>query len=380
MYFPSKITGEIFFFLIFFIYLCIKKQDINYIKFKIIFFVNYRTIFMSNTKFSVNIDAEAVKNQYEEEQVSPIYVKKTKFDTKNYLQARLLPNEKSKTLTIRLLPFSPEGGSPFKKVSMHTVKVNKEISSNGWKTFVCPIHNKKDGKLMGDKCPFCETSEKARELKNESNDEATRKKYNEIEFLNHSRDMWIVRCIERGHEEDGVKFWLFNSSKKKDGAYDKIINIANQRAASAARKGNNYSIFDLNNGMDLIITLTKTSDGKTNVQVLDEGMPSPLTEDYDEGMRWINDQKKWYEVYTVKPYEYMSIIIQGGIPVYDKEKGMFVDKLQKEKEEKEAEQERLEEELVKPTIDFSEVASGNIPIVDGNKVGNVDNNHDDCLF
>lgn len=334
---------------------------------------------MGDTKFSVNIDAEAVREQYEEQQTTT-YVKRTKFDTKNYLQARLLPNEETKTLTIRLLPFSPEGGSPFKKVSMHTVKVNKEISPNGWKTFVCPIHNKKDGNLMGEKCPFCETSEKARQLKNEATDEVTRKKYGDVEFMNRAKESWIVRCIERGHEEDGVKFWLFNSSKKKDGPYDKIMNLANQRAASAARKGNKYSIFDLNNGMDLIITLSKTSDGKTSIQVIDEGMPSPLTDDFEQGMKWINDEKQWYEVYTVKPYDYMSIILQGGIPVYDKEQGKFIDKIQKEQAEKEAEKERIEEELTKPSIDFSEVANGGATIVDGNKVGNTKKEDDDILF
>lgn len=331
---------------------------------------------MGETRFGVNIDANAVKEQYESEQAVP-YVKKTQFDTKNYLQARLLPNEESKTLTIRLLPFSPEGGSPFKKVSMHTVKVNKDISSSGWKTFVCPIHNKKDGALMGDGCPFCETSEKAKELKKTSLDEVTRKKYSDVEFMNHARDMWIVRCIERDHEEDGVKFWLFNSSKKKDGAYDKIMNIANQRTASAARKGNKYSIFDLENGMDLIVTLTRTNDGKTNIQVIDDGSPSPLTEDRELGIKWINDSKKWYEVYTVKPYEYMSIVIQGGVPVYDKEKGHFVDKNERIEAEKEAEAQRIEEELTKPSIDFTKVAQGNdkVEIIDGNKVGSSDDDY-----
>ena len=56
------------------------------------------------------------------------------------------------------------------------------------------------------------------------------KRYGDIEFLNKVKEMWIVRCIERDHEEDGVKFWLFNSSKKKDGVYDKIMNLAKIRA------------------------------------------------------------------------------------------------------------------------------------------------------
>jgi hypothetical protein len=330
---------------------------------------------MNNKNFSVNIDAEAVKTQYEQEQKTFI-PKKTQFNEKNYLQARLTNNETSKTLTIRLLPFSPEGGSPFKKVFMHTVKVNKEVAPNGWKTFVCPTHNKKDGNVMGDGCPFCETSAKARELKSKSLDEPTKKKYGDVEFLNKVKEMWIVRCIERGHEDDGVKFWLFNSSKKKDGVYDKIMNLARIRSEAAARKGNTYSIFDLNNGLDLIITLTRTADNKTSIQIVDDGFPSPLTEDYDIGMKWIQDEKKWYDVYTVKPYDYMTIIAMGGVPVFNKELGKYVDKEEMNKIKEEAEQKRIQDELTEETRDYSEVANSNEIIVDASNTADDDSDED----
>ena len=318
---------------------------------------------MNNKNFSVNIDAEAVKIQYEQEQKT-FTPKKTQFNEKNYLQARLSDKETSKTLTIRLLPFSPEGGSPFKKVFMHTVKVNKEVAPNGWKTFVCPTHNKKDGEVMGGGCPFCETSAKAKELKSKALDESTKKRYGDIEFLNKVKEMWIVRCIERDHEEDGVKFWLFNSSKKKDGVYDKIMNLAKIRAEAAARKGNNYSIFDLNNGLDLIVTLTKTADNKTSIQIVDDGVPSPLTDDFDLGMKWIQDDKNWYDVYTVKSYDYMAIIAQGGIPVFNKELNKYVDKEEMNKIKEEAEKKRIEEELTEETKDYSAI-NGNGIIIDG---------------
>jgi hypothetical protein len=330
---------------------------------------------MDNKNFSVNIDAEAVKAQYEQEQKTFI-PKKTQFNEKNYLQARLTNNETSKTLTIRLLPFSPEGGSPFKKVFMHTVKVNKEVAPNGWKTFVCPTHNKKDGNVMGDGCPFCETSAKARELKSKSLDEPTKKKYGDVEFLNKVKEMWIVRCIERGHEDDGVKFWLFNSSKKKDGVYDKIMNLARIRSEAAARKGNTYSIFDLNNGLDLIITLTRTADNKTSIQIVDDGFPSPLTEDYDLGMKWIQDEKNWYDVYTVKSYDYMTIIAMGDIPVFNKELGKYVDKEEMNKIKEEAEQKRIEDELTEETRDYSEVANSNEIIVDASNTADDDSEED----
>ena len=333
---------------------------------------------MSNKNFSVNIDDDAVKNQYEEEQKEPT-PKKTKFDTKNYLQARLNEGENTKTMTIRLLPFSPEGGSPFKKVFMHTVKVNKEVSASGWKTFVCPTHNTKDGAVMGDKCPFCETSAKARELKFNALDEPTKKKYGDVEFLNRVKEMWIVRCIERDHEDDGVKFWLFNSSKKKDGVYDKIMNLATRRAESAAKKGNKYSIFDLNNGLDLEVTLTRTSDNKTAIQIIDAGFPSPLSEDFELGEKWIHDSKRWDEVYTVKPYEFMEIIAMGGVPMYNKEANKYVDKEEFDKIKTEAEQQRINESLTEPTKDFSDIAeSSGVNIIDGNDVK--DDDEEDLPF
>ena len=333
---------------------------------------------MGNKNFSVNIDDDAVKNQYEQEQRQP--VKKTQFDTKNYLQARLASNEDTKTLTIRLLPFSPEGGSPFKKVFMHTVKVNKEVSPSGWKTFVCPTHNKKDGSVMGDKCPFCETSAKARELKSKSLDEPTKKKYGDVEFLNRVKEMWIVRCIERDHEEDGVKFWLFNSSKKKDGVYDKIMNLAKIRSEAAAKKGNTYSIFDLNNGLDLIVTLSRTSDNKTAIQIIDAGVPSALSDDFELGEKWIHDSKQWDEVYTVKSYEYMSIIAIGGVPVFSKEENRYIDKEELVKVKEEAEKQRIEEALTEPTKDFSDIAeSSGVNIIDGNDIKD-DESDDDLPF
>lgn len=280
---------------------------------------------MENRIFSVNIDADAVKTQYEAEQSVPI-IKKNQFDERNYLQARLKKDETTKTLIVRLLPFSPNGGTCFKKVYMHTVKVNKAVSpTSGWKSFVCPLHNSDGPHDSSEKCPFCETSKRARDLKLKALDEPSRKMYGDIEFLNHVKEMWIVRCIERGHEEDGVKFWLFNNSKKKDGVYDKIMNLAHIRAESARRKGNEYSIFDVNNGLDLIITLTRTANKKTTIQIVDDGTPSPLTTDFDLGMKWINDEKKWYDVYTYKPYDYMAIIAMGGVPKFDKAKNKYID-------------------------------------------------------
>lgn len=285
---------------------------------------------MSN--FNVNINIEDVLSQKEQETMK--FKPKTTFNEKNYLQARLAKGEESKEMTIRLLPFSQEHTKPFFKVHMHTVRVDKEVSPSGWKTFPCPIKNH-----LGDRCPFCETSEHAKVLKKQCTNEQEKKRYEEVEYMYSAKEMWVVRCIERGHEEDGVKFWLFPHSKKQQGVWDKITNIATTRYNSALAKGRYNNIFDLNEGKDLVLTLTRDKTDKTSINITDDEEKTPLTTDYEQGVAWINDEKKWNEVYTVKSYDYMSIIVNNGVPVFSKDKNTYIDKTEANKI---AEQEKAE--------------------------------------
>lgn len=292
---------------------------------------------MSNFSFNVNFDMEEIFKQMREEEEKlkqNTFKKKTTFDAKNYLQAKLSPNEDSKTLTIRLLPFKSTGGTSFQKVYMHQVKVNKDVSESGWKTFPCPLHNG-----LGDKCPFCEIAEQAKELKRNSIIESERKRYADIEHMNTAKEQWIVRCIERGKEEDGVKFWLFPHRRDGKGVYDSINNLIKQRNnESLEATKQQYYLLNVDNGKDLVVTLSKSHDGKTITNVMDKGFQTPLTNDIELGMSWINDDKKWEDVYTIKPYDYMAVIAQGGTPSFDKELKKYVnkvdliEKLQKNKE------------------------------------------------
>ena len=295
---------------------------------------------MSN--FNVNISIEDVLNQKEQETVK--FKPKTVFNEKNYLQARLANGEKTKEMTIRLLPFNQQETIPFHKVHMHTVRVSKEVSPSGWKTFPCPVKNK-----LGDSCPFCEMAEAAKEKKKTATLEQEKKKWNEIEFTYSSKDMWIVRCIERGHEEDGVKFWLFPHSKKQQGVYDKINNIAATRYKKGLTQGKINNIYDLNEGKDLVLTITKDSMDKTQINIADDDSYTPLTSDFEKGLSWINDEKKWEEVYTVKTYDYMSVIVEGGTPVFSKEKNTYVNKEEAKKESDAA----IDANLDRITVDYS---------------------------
>lgn len=300
------------------------------------------------TQFNVNINSDAVEKQYNDVlRDSQPKNQNSTFDAKNYLQARLEEGENEKTLTIRLLPFSPEGGSPFKKVWIHTIRVNREVSKSGWKMIPCPEKNAKDGKKC--ECPICKVSRHAQEQQREATDEVTKKKLGEVAFMDKAKEAWVVRCIDRDHEEDGVKFWLFNSSNKQQGIYDHMMNFYKLRNESGKKKGNDYNIFDLNNGEDFIITITRGKDNKTSYKVADEGFPSPLTTDFEKGLSWIKDEKKWTEVFPTKSPEYMRILVEGGVPVYDKEKQMYVDKNAKVQEDEERNQNELENNLTPDT-------------------------------
>ena len=291
------------------------------------------------TKNFTSVTPEALIQQYEKEMTSG-NGKKNSFDIKNYLNVRLRPNEAARKVVIRILPFEPNSSELFHKVYMHQVKVNKEISESGWKNFVCP-----SGNDLGGECPFCKLSEEARARKLSPDTPASEKKYlDEVSFANRKRDMWVIRCIERGKEDEGVKFWMFNSSKRHDGVYDKIFNLFKQRFDSAKEKGKVNNIFDIYEGKDLILTITRSADNKTIFQVTDDEDKTPITEDEALLEKWICDPKKWTDVYPVKTYEYMSVVINGGIPIFDMESGKYVDKAELTKKT-EAEKKKAEEEV-----------------------------------
>ena len=302
---------------------------------------------MSNT-FKTNIQVADVQNQINSTGNTQ---SNNSFDAKNYLDARLGDNEQRKTLTIRLLPFSETNNTPFEKVYMHYVPRQR-------KSLPCPTHNK-----LGDKCPFCEINKQAwknyNELtamaeklnKNESLTKEEMEKYptavslKEISKLQedlkaqakaaNAQENWVCRCIERGKENEGPKFWKFSNSKNSP--YAQIMELWNMRYE---KKGEN--IFDLNEGKDLEITIKRGSDGKTtSYYIVCADNQSPLTTDFDLGNAWITDAKKWNDVYKVQPYDKMEVYALGGEPYYDRAQQKFVDKA--EYERKKAEQQAVDE-------------------------------------
>ena len=144
----------------------------------------------------------------------------------------------------------------------------------------------------------------------EESDKELAKKYN-------ARMMYVVKVIDRDHPEEGVKFWRFNHDYRKEGIYDKIIGVLN-----AIKK----DVTHPETGRDLVLTINRTQHNVPVVPAVASLDPSPLSEDKEQAAAWLADARTWEDVYSVRSYDYLAIIVKGGTPVWDKENKCFVDK------------------------------------------------------
>jgi hypothetical protein len=133
-----------------------------------------------------------------------------------------------------------------------------------------------------------------------------------------SRKFYIVKVIDRDHEEDGVKFWRFKHNYKNEGILDKIIPIWRNKG----------DITDPEKGRDLIIELGKQKTPKgaayTTVSTIMYEDPSAIHEDKPTMEEWLKDELGWQDVYSKKPIEYLEAIARGETPRWDSDKGGYV--------------------------------------------------------
>jgi hypothetical protein len=249
---------------------------------------------MSNEKNAL----DAMLAQYEKNNAPrPVKTEAKVYDLKNYFNTYIKEGIKSATKQIRILP-TTDGSTPFVEVHTHKVQVDGE-----WKTFACLKHEK------GEACPFCEARE-ALLATGKDSDKELAKKYN-------ARKMYVVKVIDREHEDEGVKFWRFNHDYRKEGIYDKIIGVLN-----AIKK----DVTNAENGRDLLLTINRNMNNIPVVSAVASLDPSTLSEDQEQKDLWLSDARTWEDVYSVRTYDYLEIIVRGGIPVWDKEEKRFVDK------------------------------------------------------
>jgi hypothetical protein len=249
------------------------------------------------------------------------------FDVKNYLNTRIPKGETEVTRVIRLLPMDLETGNPFAIVHIHNVKVPQDLVEAGkkpFKNYICLAKNDNiDHERFGNKCPYCELNQKAYHQSQKETDPVIKKNLIEISCANLSKKAVICRCIERGKEDEGVKFWMFNLRNDKTDPYNQIIKLASLRKENAERRGRTENILDIYEGRDLAITFTE---GTAAPKVVDDGDRSPLSDNEALMKQWIFDEKKWQDVFTCKPYEYLELVAQMKTPWFDRKQNKWVDK------------------------------------------------------
>lgn len=243
---------------------------------------------------------EAMLAQYETNN-KPKYEKSEKvYDLKNYFNTFIKEGVKSATKEIRILP-TADGSSPFVEMYGHKI----QVEGGEWKTFACLKHEKNEP------CPFCEARE-ALLATGKDSDKELAKKYN-------AKLMYVVKIIDRGAEHEGVKFWRFNHDYRHTGIMDKIYGLM-----TSLKKDKDFS--DAKSGRDLSISINRDQNNRPVVSTIVAQDVTTLSEDAELSKVWLDDTRKWTDVYAVKTYDFLEILVKGETPVWDKEAKKFVSK------------------------------------------------------
>lgn len=288
-------------------------------------------------------EEQAIDTMFDDGQ--PVTQPKTfKFDESKYLNTRLGPNEAERKMKIRIILTKDTVDGKDKvaiPVKIHSVKLStdqKSLAKSGFKSFIC-LNDDHMNEHEEAGCPLCNKSKELFALGNNTDDPVMQKSIYKEAYTYRPKTAYIVRCVDRAHEDEGVKFWRFNAKNDGTGCFDMLKNLASQRnAESKEYQGKPYNMFDYEEGRDLILTLTRSkSDNpnapeKTGIVISDVAYNTPLSKDKEQADAWINDENDWKDMYRVKSYDYMKIVADGGLPVYDKSAGTFVP-MEKENQE-----------------------------------------------
>jgi len=216
---------------------------------------------------------------------------------KRYFTTVLPKGSKGEERRIRILP-TKDGSSPFVEVYFHEVQVDGK-----WVKLYDP-------KQEGKRSPLDEVRESL-EMTGVQTDKELARTYR-------SRKFYIVKVIDRDHENDGVKFWRFKHNHKGDGIMDKVFPIFRNKG----------DITNTENGRDLILSLalTKAGTGKeytTVNSVIPEDM-GPLHTDANISKTWTDDELTWSDVYSKKDENYLELVARGEAPRWDSDQKKYV--------------------------------------------------------
>jgi hypothetical protein len=216
---------------------------------------------------------------------------------KKYFTTVLPKGSKGEERRIRILP-TKDGSSPFVEVYFHEVQVDGK-----WVKLYDP-------KQEGKRSPLNEVYDSLMQTGVDSDRELARNY--------RSRKFYIVKVIDRDHENDGVKFWRFKHNAKGDGVIDKIFPIFRNKG----------DITDPEKGRDMILslTLTKAGTGKeyTTINSVIPEDAGPLHEDAAVAKAWVDDELTWSDVYSKKGEDYLEMVANGEVPRWDSNQNKWV--------------------------------------------------------
>lgn len=321
----------------------------------------------------MNENVKDSESPFYDEESKTTRTEKREFNPELYLDTRIPAGKQSRETKIRILPASADTNKISIPLKIHSLNgLSTEIAASGYKAFIClndphvdshdergcPMcnHSKelfeeaqkyKDGnseeyRAIIEKAKACEQSnpegyaklmKEAEECK--KRDEAKYKAICKEAYRYQPKTAYIVRVIERGAEDKGVKFWRFNKWDNGKGCMDQLKNIYNRRRAdSLSQLGEDYDVFDLDRGRDIVMTLSKgLNTDRVEVSLQDASFDTKLSNDPEQVKAWVNDPKTWRDAYSVKTYEYLDVVVNGGVPRYDRELGVFVNKYDEKKSE-----------------------------------------------
>ena len=264
-------------------------------------------------------------------------VQKTKigFDEKNYLNTKVEEGAGTRETTVRILPISgetPEDGKAV-KFAKHIHVHNIKLPDGKYKSYICLEKTEGLDEKYGNKCPFCELNREAYKKSEKETDSDKIKSLQAVSIANKATPASIFRVIERGKEHEGPKFWKFNHRLDETDPYHVLRKLFLRRKAEAEEVGQTMNILDIYNGKDLVVTF---AEGTTAPTISDKSFCTPLSRDEAEMEKWVTDPKKWSDVFGVKPYEYLKIIINGEEPWFDKANNKWISKTEYEKKKNQA--------------------------------------------
>lgn len=269
-------------------------------------------------KKSTSLDA--ILAQYEENQKRREQKNNSGFNKEDYFSIYIPKEVTSAEKQIRILPSVNDGETPFTQLFIHAKEINGQK-----RKFTClkEMYNKD--------CPFCDVRNELYE-RGDDGDKENAKAY-------YPRMTYVCRVIERDKEDEGVKFWRFNDDFRNQGIMDKLITIIKKKG----------DITNPETGRDITLHIGRDQNKNVFVTSITDDDPTPLSGNAEQMKLWLEHDKTWEDMYSVKPYEYLEIVVAGGIPVWDKDTETWVSKEVSDNEDEETKNEAKRQLEVKLT-------------------------------